>query len=157
MTPPRDFDISSSCPCRIICAGRSICMIKLLLWVWQLPQHLLAGLLMLWEFFVNRKLKQTIIKKNNDVIYFLIPNCNYGVSLGNYIFIDIKWSKEKTMLHEYGHSVQSRRFGWFYLLVVGIPSIIRNIYSRIFNKSNAWYYSGYPEKQADKLGGVKRN
>ena len=52
--------------------------------------------------------------------------------------------------------------GIMYLLIIGMSSFLRNIYDRIFHKKwlltdrMTWYYSGFPEKQADKLGGVER-
>ena len=62
--------------------------------------------------------------------------------------------------HERGHRVQSRILGPLYLLVVGIPSVVRNLIFRVkqrkypLYKLVKWYYSGYPEKWADKLGHV---
>lgn len=88
---------------------------------------------------------------------------NSAVSLGNYIILDEGFLRVggvtllNAVRHEKGHQKQSKMLGWFYLLIVGVPSVIRNVYARIFKKSNEWYYSGYPEKQADKLGGVSRN
>ena len=64
----------------------------------------------------------------------------------------------QTVKHEYGHTKQSKYLGLFYLILAGIPSVTRNILNRINNKkfNSKWYYSGYPEKWADELGGVKR-
>jgi hypothetical protein len=53
--------------------------------------------------------------------------------------------------------------GWLYLPLVGLPSIIGNIWDRLFHKKwssdrrEKWYYSRYPENWADKLGGVIRD
>ena len=69
---------------------------------------------------------------------------------------------EDGMKHEYGHSIQSRILGPAYLLIIGIPSLLGNIYDRVFNKewkyskSCRWYYNQPWEKWADKLGGVDR-
>ena len=87
---------------------------------------------------------------------------NSGVSLGKYIFV-CEGASNNTIQHEYGHCIQSERYGWLYLLIVGLPSVTRNIWNRIAHKSwppekrSAWYYSAWPEKQADKLGEVERN
>jgi len=46
-----------------------------------------------------------------------------------------------------------------YLLVVGIPSLMRVLYRKWHNKMYGYnwlnYYKGFPENWADKLGGVK--
>jgi hypothetical protein len=59
-------------------------------------------------------------------------------------------------MHELGHQRQSEMFGPLYLLIVGLPSIIR---ARIWvgrKLPPLDYYKGWPENQADKLGGVER-
>ena len=74
-----------------------------------------------------------------------------AISLGNYILarddMDIS-----VRLHEKGHQIQSLYLGPLYLIVIGIPSILRMLIKIIFHKDNAWYYSGYPENWADNLG-----
>jgi hypothetical protein len=88
-----------------------------------------------------------------------------GISLGNYIilndghyrkmFVD-SW-KRNYVRHEYGHSVQSLRLGWLYLLVIGIPSLIwAAIYGVAIRKTHNGYYRFYTEKWADKLGNIQR-
>lgn len=132
-------------------------MKNFLLFIWQLPQNLIG-------FIYSRfaKSKSTFYFKNKKTdVYFC--NCfGRAVSLGKYIIFDVKYKRitpGRTLTnvqHEYGHSIQSKYLGLFYLLLVGVPSICRNIYQRIFKKSNKWYYGGYPEKWADVLGGVER-
>lgn len=60
--------------------------------------------------------------------------------------------------HEWGHSIQSLIFGPLYLLVIGIPSVMRGSISHWhYNKNDNWdYYNGFPENWADKIGGVQR-
>lgn len=134
-------------------------MKKLLLWLWQLPQNLVG-------FIYSRFAKKTsewYFKGKYAFVYF-VPCFKAGVTLGQYIILDPIYKKLSsgkllvTVQHEYGHSVQSKYLGWFYLLVVGIPSVFRNILNRINSKkfNEKWYYSGYPEKWADKIGGVTR-
>lgn len=130
-------------------------MIKFLLWIWQLPQNL-AG----WIY--SRFAKQ-VIEYEGITIYYA-PCMRAGVTLGQYIILDPVWKNTnynyliQTVKHEYGHTKQSKYLGLFYLILVGIPSVTRNILNRINNKkfNSKWYYSGYPEKWADELGGVKR-
>jgi hypothetical protein len=131
-------------------------MKRFLLYIWQLPQHLLALILIkIWKPF-----DQEVYQHCN---VFWIKKKGIGVSLGNYIFLDKNYSKA-TIKHEYGHSIQSRYFGWLYLITVGIPSaVFNNLWDRLFHKNWSsndrlkWYYNRYPEKWADKLGGVIRN
>ena len=62
------------------------------------------------------------------------------------------------LLHEMGHSFQSRMLGPFYLVLIGIPSLLRVAYAWYYRKRRgiSWthYFDGYPEKWADHLGGV---
>ena len=86
-----------------------------------------------------------------------------GVSLGDYIiFADYKYADDNSVKHEFGHQKQSFYLGPLYLVVVGVPSVVRNVYDRFAhgswnNKERIiWSYGGYPEKWADKLGNVQR-
>ena len=138
--------------------------ISIILWVWQLPQHLLA--LFLWLFFkLTRKL--CVVRKTSEKVfppsYLLVVDYRIGLSLGNFIFLHDHCTPD-SLLHEYGHSLQSKRFGPLYLLVVGIPSaIFCNLWDRLFHKKwdsrrrLKWYYTRFPENNADKLGGVHRD
>lgn len=140
-------------------------IINALVYLWQLPQHLIGLLLILvlrakkvaflhiweghwfWEFERKGQLTRSIS----------------GCSLGKYIILPARENFKEALLHEYGHSIQSRYLGPLYLLVVGIPSaIFNNLWDRLFHKKwpfekrLQWYYSRWPEKQADELGGVQR-
>jgi capsid portal protein len=95
-------------------------------------------------------------------VYFVEFGVNKaGVSLGNFILL---YKAEDTnneickisVHHEYGHQIQSRYFGFLYLILVGIPSLYNFIYAKKYNKDDKWYYNRYPEKWADKLGGANR-
>lgn len=121
---------------------------SILLYLWQLPQNLLGLLLRL------------IYKGNdseyNDVIVRRSTKMGGGISLGRYIIIN-QWSSEKTVKHEYGHTLQSKRLGWFYLLFVGLPSILwASMYGTLIKRTTNGYYKFFTERWADKLGGVKR-
>lgn len=131
--------------------------LKILLWLWQLPQNLIG-------FIYSRvaKSKSTFYFNNKKTVVYYCSCFKSGICLGQYIILDVLYkrlSSGKTLLtvqHEYGHSMQSKYLGCFYLLIIGLPSICRNIYSRIFKKNSDWYYSSFPENWADKLGGIKR-
>lgn len=127
-----------------------------LLYVWQLPQNL-AG------FILSRKARarNSLIPLSFKVrVYWVKGFFGSAVSLGQYIIIDEMFMNTKESVsikkHEYGHFRQSLYLGWFYLPVVGLPSLVRNIYARLRHKDGKWYYGGFPENWADRLGGVKR-
>jgi len=152
-------------------------MIKFLLWIWQLPQNLVGFFMTLNRVAVlKHKVYISEDKKNKEIkVYYTNNVAGCGVSLGDYIILDYKhyypsldpnniteWMKT-TIKHEYGHSIQSKMLGPLYLLVVGLPSaIFNNLWQRLFmrhltpSESIKWYYNRYPEKWADRLGGVIR-
>lgn len=129
---------------------------NIILWIWQLPQHLLA--LILIKLFKGEKVK-TYYKVN--------PPWEFGVSLGNYILFSTEYINffkssplyEKiVVMHESGHSVQSKMLGPFYLLIVGLVSSLQNLICMFIPNSKYAenYYKRWPENWADKLGGVNR-
>lgn len=123
---------------------------KVLLYIWQLPQNILGLLIIALSKF----------KKHSYCGYWICSimpeygnsvNKYTAISLGSYI-IASKELSPRILMHERGHQVQSKYLGPLYLIAVGIPSFIRDIYKNIFNKDSYWYHSGYPENWADKLG-----
>lgn len=147
-------------------------MKNIILWIWQLPQNLIG-------FLLTRNPKKCIWYICNDgekIKVYLTSNVfGCGVSLGNYIILDydrhnyiLDYGRynnlgiSKTVNHEHGHQKQSRYLGWFYLPFVGLISAFNNLWDRAFHKKwlnserTRWYYSRYPEKWADNLGGVIR-
>lgn len=126
-------------------------MIKLLLYIWQLPQNLLGLLVIL---FTRAKHTGTswVAKDPDNTKYF-------GVSLGNYIIFG-NYPSKMSLNHEQGHQKQSMYLGPLYLLIIGLPSALGNLWDRLFYKKwpavnrISWYYSLPWEKWADKLGGV---
>jgi len=128
-------------------------MIKTILWIWQLPQHILA--LILIKFYKGIKSK-TLYK--NSCLIKTNKEYNYkgagAVSLGQYILIDDNLSQiDSIVKHEYGHSIQSIIFGWFYLLFIGFFSYGNNfIWRKLWDNGKRSYYSLFPERWADILG-----
>lgn len=140
-------------------------MKKFLLYLWQLPQNLLGELLLLFyqpeETYDFKPYKH---ESNYLVKLHYSSRMKSGISLGRHIivssaFVGFKGTAEE---HEYGHCLQSLRLGWLYLIVIGLPSLLGNIWDRIAHRgwsyadSNKWYYSQPWEAWADKLGGVER-
>ena len=83
----------------------------------------------------------------------------YGsVSLGNYINADIRGSylgsitKHPVLMHEYGHTFDSRKYGPSYLFAIGIPSAKSAINSEKINKryTHSWYWSELRANRAAK-------
>lgn len=134
-------------------------MISILKFIWQLPQNLIA----LFILLINCR-NYTKEEIEGVKVYFLkygMFGC--GVSLGNFILLstiyknpEYRYALPDTAKHEHGHQIQSLYLGFLYLIVVGIPSVCNNIWSRIAKKDHKWYYSRYPENWADKLGKVER-
>ena len=120
--------------------------------IWQFPQHLLAQAIL-----ASFKRKDGIVGEDayEHTIVFWIQRPGWGVSLGDYIFLDTAYN-QRTVKHEYGHSRQSLIFGPLYLLVIGLPSVTMNILTRLGVLKSENYYKRWPENWADSLGGVER-
>ena len=133
--------------------------LRILTEIWQLPQHIIAYIIML----VNRKSIKPMVSKDG-ILYYLVDHLfDCGVSLGNYIFLDVDANYGYiTVRHEHGHQKQSLMLGPLYLIFIGLPSVVGNIVDRIryryFKKyyDPEFYYKQPWEAWADKLGGVVR-
>ena len=67
-----------------------------------------------------------------------------GVSLGIFTFMCLE-SKERTLNHEFGHSIQNAIFGPFFIPLVAIPSFIR------YQKFNSNIKKGIPNEDYDAI------
>lgn len=121
-------------------------LVYILLYIWQLPQNL-AGLI----YLIILRGEKKILKQRNSTFY-IAPTPSGGVSLGNYVFLS-KYSglEEPVYDHEFGHCIQSRILGPFYLLTVGICSGIHYL----LHDSSHNYYDFWTERWANKLGGIE--
>ena len=116
-----------------------------ILMLWQLPQNIIA--LLMIPFIGKMKL----IRFDLYTFVFECEKIKGGISLGNLIFLSPELAKkEANILHELGHSYQSRYLGWLYLIIIGIPSIL----NAIFHFTEC-YYSWYTETWANKIVGLK--
>lgn len=126
--------------------------LNFLLLIWQLPQVLtgLIGLVIFhnFEIYTNKEAGIKVIKVNKGNF-----NGSACFSSGPIIFVTPNCSEE-TIKHETGHSVQSLLFGPIFHLVVSVPSICLYLYRHKHNKSKEWYYSHWPENDANKCGHV---
>jgi hypothetical protein len=134
-------------------------ILNALFFLWELPQNI-AGIMVFIAFRKRDEIVDHTIRQQR----FFVETKRIGVSLGWFVF----WSKtgnrynylvNDCRMHEFGHSIQSRILGPLYLLVIGIPSVLRILYSKWYAgkhyKDWPGYFNGFPENWADRLGGVK--
>ena len=132
-----------------------------LLSIWQFPQIFL-GMFILEYYKATKGIFEQGLYKESSTYVVRSSRLMTAVSLGNIIIIGSDYKNYSYIKeHEYGHSIQSRYLGIFYLFTVGIMSLIFNIISRFSllygtGKFSNNYYKRWPENQADSLGGVKR-
>ncbi len=115
-----------------------------ILFIWQFPQNIIA--LCILPFMGKKK----FIKLKHYSYSFECSKMKGGISLGNFIFVSPISNEEKTLAHEYGHTIDSIIWGPLYLIVFGAPSIIWN---KLFSKGKC-YYSFYTERSANNHGGL---
>ena len=153
-------------------------MIKsILFFIWQLPQNIIGIILFLIlrksitkgdiYYFLNRDNKENTIDYYKYIEddykirkYLVVNKKNFNsISLGDFVFL--RSFDLLTVFHEYGHQKQSKKLGFLYLILVGLPSITCNIYDKIFHrkwsdeKRIEWYYKLLWEKNANKLSNLE--
>ena len=77
-----------------------------------------------------------------------------GASFGLFIFLP-PGAGDAVLVHEYGHTVQSRILGPLYLALVGVPSLVWSFSPRAARRrerERISYFSAYPERWANRLG-----
>ncbi|MFO0560168.1 MAG: hypothetical protein U0269_19285 [Polyangiales bacterium] len=135
---------------------------RALLFAWELPQNAL-GLAALAQFAARGAVGSVRYERER---IFVEITADGAVSLGWFVFFSNRDNPvipagRENKDHEYGHSIQSRWLGPLYLPVVGVPSVARVVYAHVFKlrTGRRWarYYDGFPEDQADRLGGVDRS
>lgn len=121
---------------------------KVLRYIWELPQNLLGLLLRVIYKGTDSEYDGAVVRRSLKM--------QGGISLGRYIIVS-QFASKTTVMHEYGHCLQSRRLGWLYLLVIGLPSIVwAGLYGTVVKPTKNGYYRWYTERWADRLGGVER-
>ena len=123
-------------------------------YIWQLPQNLLG---MLYKDCISDDIITRVNCDATDYECYLTRNGG-GVTLGRYIFVNQNYTDlSNVILHEIGHTKQSRILGPLYLIIIGIPSIswagLRRLIPAL-KKIN--YYSLYTENWANKLMGLNK-
>lgn len=121
-------------------------ILKILLFIWQLPQNL-CGLLVIPFLFPVEGIR----KNRNGVMFWKVKKMSgAGLSLGQFVFIESFYDLS-TIRHEYGHAVQSILLGPLYLFVIGIPSLI-HFWVWDEDRSEKPYTAFFTERWAEKLG-----
>ena len=131
--------------------------------LWELPQNAIGALNLALNGAL-RRVERVVVDRERVMVE--LREGGAGVSLGAFVF----WTRHDNPFvpvgpenrdHEYGHSLQSRMLGPLYLPLVGVPSTARVAYAlahkTITGRRWARYYDGWPERQADRLGGVNRS
>jgi hypothetical protein len=125
--------------------------------IWCLPQFLL-GLILYLYFMITKKYHDKIhLPKRDCLCVFFKSNKIASFSLGYFIFINQKYNNIYTIPHECGHAKQSLCLGWLYLPVIGLTSMLLNIFARRNRAIRENYYNCFPENWADYLGKVHRD
>ncbi|MDO4197698.1 MAG: hypothetical protein Q4D13_01750 [Erysipelotrichaceae bacterium] len=88
--------------------------------------------------------------------YVTVWDLKVSLSMGQYLFVSKNYNRY-LLMHEYGHSFQSLYLGPFYLILVGIPSMIwckAGIMENYRKRHNISYYDAPFEANANKLGRI---
>lgn len=118
------------------------------LYVWQLPQNLIGLSLRLFY-------KPRLIRVYGDCLVYICPTFPGGISLGRYVYLG--GDNKVDILHELGHCKCSKKLGLFYLLIVGLPSIVHAwLHSYFPGCKGKSYYHFYTELWADAESGIVR-
>ena len=134
---------------------------NILLYIWQLPQNIIGGLVLLFCklcYGINECIYYDwTLGIENKYKYYVCKKFSGGISLGNHIIVSSDYWL--TVKHEIGHQKQSSYLGPLYLFVIGIPSIIwAGLYgTKLFPYTKNEYYKFYTEKWADELSNIIRN
>lgn len=141
----------------------------ILQWTWGLPLNIIGalafivcGAINLWSSCIYNKTVFRIYRYRK-AICIVAPKSFGGIDLGMF-FVRGKYD-ENVCAHEYGHSIQNIQWGWLFIFVIGLPSLLRAawrmFYRRfIYNKTRkklSDYYSIWFEKQASLYGEKAQN
>jgi len=116
-----------------------------------LPQNLLGVL----YYALNEVTGSVLCTQEMNETTVVVTRLPFGASLGRYIFVPAPMLSEKTVRHEYGHTMQGYKHGPFYLLLEGMTSFVRAAAATVFPALADGYYDQWPENEANELGGVR--
>lgn len=122
-----------------------------ILWIWQLPQNLVALVMLL---VLQGETKHRL----GSIRFYFLRTFPGGITVGEYIIVGTK--QNLTVRHEFGHVLQSRYLGPLYLLVIGLPSLLHAWLNGVIgccDRHPEGYYHFWTEKWADRLAAINRN
>ena len=125
-----------------------------LLKFWQLPQSVIGTIVQYVYMHLKGDKVQVGMPLMGSHPQYLIAvvfssRMQGGLSLGDTITLPYSYSFS-TLVHEKGHCLQSLLLGWFYLPIIGLPSILWASWHTL-TKSKRDYYSFFTERWANKL------
>ena len=121
----------------------------LLQWTWGLPQTLAGAILSLLLGGKKERFCEAVVTR---------WRAGGSMSLGLFLFLGTvrnEDEKQRILVHEYGHTIQSLITGPLYLPLVGLPSVLwanLPVFRRLRQKRRISYYAIYPENWANTLG-----
>lgn len=121
----------------------------ILLCIWQLPQLIIAGLMLPFIGKPSQKIKRHY---NFCFVVPKLPDGIGGISLGPVSYVLPQMNKADIAHELDGHTVDSKIWGPLYLFVIGFPSYI---WSKVYLKKNKCYYDFYTERFANKHAGLE--
>lgn len=149
-------------------------LFALVQWTWGLLQNIVGLIVLLLMGKQKRyRYRGALVTRFGENKLFRQSG---AFSLGTFIFIPDTWGDEsckRTVVHEYGHSIQSLILGPLYLPAVGLPSVLwgerwtrskrkmqiqrsgaqtRSVSPRTERIAAMRYTSRYPENWANALG-----
>lgn len=131
---------------------------------WELPQLWVGYVLAQWRVARGDVVRVDTLEgvtfvtgRNRD------PHTSTGMSAGCFVqlWLPDRWvadfgqyawhGSDGFVRHEYGHTVDSQLWGWLYLPVVGVPSLVSQ-WLALGRSPRHRHESFWPERRADRLG-----
>ena len=121
--------------------------------VWQLPQFLISLLVLLFLKVAGRITGKVCIDggaAKHSCVYFYNGKSKNAFSMGELIFVSNAFVDNRRVIrHEYGHAIWSVYLGWFYLVVIGIPSLF--VAGVAPNIAGRCYFERWADKAVDSV------
>ena len=131
---------------------------------WELPQTAVGYLLAQWRVASRRVTTLEVL----DGATFVVgrhrdPYTSAGMTLGCFVHMWLPRGREQDFelyarqgrdnlaRHEYGHTVDSQVWGWLYLPVVGVPSLVSQ-WLALGRRPRHRHETFWVERRADRLG-----
>lgn len=126
-------------------------MYYILQWSWGIIQNVVGFCV----FLANIRRRHF---RYNGAVVTVWRSRRGSMGLGMFIFLSesaMNERREFTLMHEYGHTLQSCILGPLFLLVIGAPSLLwagLPVFRRFREQRGVSYYRFYPERWANFLG-----